>query len=72
MATREEKLAVAMSILDIVGGMLMEMFKVVQERRGNVKAIVAAGGDISEADWAKSDSDFDAAYQAFMDELNQE
>ena len=70
MATREEKLELAMNILDMVGGILLEMFKIIQERRGNVKAIVAKGGDISEADWLSSDGAFEDAYQDFMEELN--
>ena len=70
MATREEKLELAMGILDMVGGILLEMFSIIQERRGNVTAIVAKGGDISEMDWLSSDDAFEDAYQDFMEEVN--
>ena len=65
----EQKLANVISIMDLVGGLLLELLKVVMERKGNLLEIQAGGGDIPEEAWLQADEDFEAAYDRFMEEV---
>ena len=69
MSDSQEKVTQALAITDMVVSVLIEIFRIVQEKRSTLKEIQARGGDISEADWLNTDTNFDVAYINFLEEL---
>lgn len=68
----EEKLTNAIMIMDMVGSLLLELFKIVQARRASIKAVEMAGGLITEADWEASSLEFNRAFDSLIAELDKE
>lgn len=57
------------TILELVYSILQHIGTGILARRAHLRAIEQRGGDITEANWAQADADFNAAADAVLDAL---